>query len=715
MNLAEALNVALPDLPAPSSQRRYPRLHPNIIAREHLEEGTRMVYAIVSGADQVYRLTTQEWEVANLFDGRRSYQDVADLANEKFGAQYSAEDIHEYASTLENVWYRPPQESNVTCAQKGAEERHKHAARKSKLGDLTMIFVAHWDPDRYLTWLHGKISFVYGRWFTLLTLAFFAFTAYVFVDRWGEIGADTLRYYNFSQKGLGDLLEFWILFCGLGFFHETAHGLTCKHFGGAAHKMGFLLYYLSPCFFVDVTEIYVYGGKWQRIAVSIAGIWTELIICAAATVVWWGTPLGSPIHDFTYKIMLITGVGVIIINLNPLIKLDGYYILSELTGIVSLKERATAFLSGVIKKKLFRLPVDVEFVPRRRRLFFVIYALLSGLYSYTLLYVVVKFAYNVLKNYSPEWAFLPAGLLAWLIFKSRIRTLVRFMKTVYLDKKEKLQGWLLRPSGLTLSAFAILLLFAPLFHETRSGRFVLEPVRRATLRAIVPGQITSVLPQEGQEVAAGAPLVRMSNLEMEERVARVASDLQLASARAIQSRVHYADYAPLERQRQSLRQQNAQLAAQMAALQLSSPIAGTIVTPRVRDLVGSYLQAGTNILEVQDLSLLQARIYLPEFDVRGVHVGEPVSLKITAAFAEVSSRVEAIAPSSSAMEAGLVREETYKGLVPPQFYGVTALVSNPSHALKPGMSGTAKVLVARRSLGGFLWKELRDFFQGKVW
>src|SRR6185437_3100597 len=260
---------------------------------------------------------------------------------------------------------------------------------------------------------------------------------------------------------------FWLLFCGLGFFHETAHGLTCKHFGGAAHKMGFLLYYLSPCFFVDVTEIYVYGGKWQRITVSIAGIWTELIICAAATVAWWGTPGGSSIHDFTYKIMLITGVGVIIINLNPLIKLDGYYILSELTGIVSLKERATAFVSGLVKRKLFRLPVDVEFVPRRRRLFFAIYALLSGLYSYTLLYVVVRFAYNVLKTYSPDWAFLPAALLAGLIFRSRIRTLVRFMKTVYLDKKEKLWGWLLGRCGLAVSAIVILLFFAPLFHETR--------------------------------------------------------------------------------------------------------------------------------------------------------------------------------------------------------------------------------------------------------
>jgi len=715
MNVAEALNVALPDLPAPSSQRRYPRLHPNIIAREHLEEGQRMIYALVSGYDELYRFTPLQWEITKLFDGQRSYQDVAKHANQHLGVQYSANDVQEFASTLENIWYRPPLESNITSAQKGAEERHKHSARKSKLGDLTMIFVAHWDPDKYLTRVHETAGFLYSRWFTLLTLAFFAFTAYVFVDRWGELGADTLRYYNFSQKGLGDLLEFWLLFCGLGFFHETAHGLTCKHYGGGAHKMGFLLYYLSPCFFVDCTEIYVYGGKWQRIAVSFAGIWAELIFCAAATLVWWGTPLGSPIHDFTYKIMLITGVGVIIINLNPLIKLDGYYILCELVGIVSLKEEATAFISTLVKKHVFRLPVDVEFVPRRRRLFFAIYALLSGLYSYTLLYVVVRFAYNVLESYSPEWAFLPAGLLAWLIFKSRIRTLVRFMKTVYLDKKEKLRGWLLGPRGFGLSAVAILFLFAPLFHETRSGRFILEPVQRATLRAIVPGQITSVLAQEGQAVAAGAPLVHMSNLELQQRAARVASDLQVAIARATESRLRYTDYAPVERQRQSLQEQNTQLAAQISALQLASPISGVVVTPRVRDVVGSYVQAGSAIMEVEELSILRARIYLPEFDVRGVNIGKPVSLKLAAGFQTLSSQVEAVAPAASPIDAGLVHEEAYKGLVPPQFYRVTALIPNTSHALKPGMTGTAKVLVVRRSMAGFAWESVRDFVQRKVW
>jgi putative peptide zinc metalloprotease protein len=139
----------------------------------------------------------------------------------------------------------------------------------------------------------------------------------------------------------------------------------------------------------------VYSGKWARIATSIAGIWVETIFCFAATVIWWGTPAGTPLHEWAYKILLITGIGVAVVNLNPLIKLDGYYILCELTGIIGLKEDSTAFVSSWVKKNILRLPIEVEFVPKRRRIGFVVYAILSGIYSYTLLYVVVTFAYHV--------------------------------------------------------------------------------------------------------------------------------------------------------------------------------------------------------------------------------------------------------------------------------------------------------------------------------
>jgi putative peptide zinc metalloprotease protein len=623
MNLTEALNVALPDLPARSLRRAYPRLHPLIVAREHIEEGERVVHAIVSGANQMYRFTLEQWRLMQLFNGENSFEDVARLFREQTGIAYSPSDIREYASSLDEIWYASSERPNLTLAQKEAEERNR---RTKKWEDITMITVGHWDPDEYLNWVHSWAKFIYTLWFTFLTLAFFAVMASIFVVRWSEIGADTWKYYNFTEKGLGQIAEFWLLFCFLGFFHESAHGLTCKHFGGAVHKMGFLLYYLEPCFFVDVTEVYVYAGKWERIATSIAGIWVELIFCSAASILWWGTPVGTPAHDLAYKIILITGVGVVLINLNPLIKLDGYYILCELLGIIGLKEDSTAFVSSWVKKNIFQLPVEVEFVPRRRRWAFTIYALASGLYSYSLLYLVVGFSYNVFRKYSPDWAFVPALLVAWLLFRSRIRTLVRFMKTIYLDKKQVLSRWAKKPRALLPAAAILLFLFTPFWPETRSGRFNLEPVHKASIRALVSGEITEIMPEEAQYIDAGTTLVRMRNPELEGRAAHAAADLRLASLRATEARLRYETYARAEKERDGLAQQSAELQKQVEALNQRSPISGVVTTPHVRDLIGSYVAAGQPLLDVADLSLLQARIYLPEFDMSRVQIGAPVTL-----------------------------------------------------------------------------------------
>jgi len=713
MNLTEALHVALPDLPSRSARKRYPRLHPKIVARPQTEDGEPVIYAIVSGANQLYRFTPEQWDLVQLFNGQRSYEDVSNAYKERTGVYYSPADIREYISELDEIWYTSPLEPNVLAAEKGAEERHKRAAKKWE--DITTITVGHWDPDTYLTRLHERAKFVYTGWFTGLTLFLFGIMALIFIDRWGEIGADTLKYYNFTQKGLSDIVEFWLLFCFLGFFHESAHGLTCKHFGGEVHKMGFLLYYLEPCFFVDVTEVYIYAGKWARITTSIAGIWVELIFCSAASIIWWGTPAGTPIHDLAYKIILITGVGVAVINLNPLIKLDGYYILCELTGIIALKEDSTAFISSWCKKHIFRLPVEVEFVPRRRRLLFAIYAIASGIYSYTLLYVVISFSYHVFRKYSPEWAFVPAGLIALLIFKSRIRTLVRFMRTLYLDKRERVRQWLFTPRGAIAGILTALFLFVPIWPDTRTGRFSLEAMRKAAIHATVPGEVASVLPTEGQLVKAGTPLVNLRNLELESRAAEVNSEWRLASLRAAEARLRYADYNRAERQRDSLGEQSAELALQVSALRVVSPIAGTVITPRPADLAGSYAEAGKLLLEVADVNTLRARIYLPEFDLRDVRPGNPVSLKLDSAFVPLHSQVADLAPSAARIEPGLVPQEGYKGLTGIDFYGVTAVVPNAGGRLKIGMPGTAKIVIGHRSLAALFGQQVRDFVDRKIW
>src|SRR6266852_442089 len=145
-------------------------------------------------------------------------------------------------------------------------------------------------------------------------------------------------------------------------------------------------------------------------------------------------------HDWAYKIMMVTGIGVSILNLNPLIKLDGYLIFSELVAESSLKESSTAYLSGWVRKHLFRLPAEVPYVPRRKRTFFVIYGILSGLYSYSLLTFLMVITYHILRSFTPEWAFVPAAAIGYWVFRSRIKLTVDFMKMLYLDKKERVRA-----------------------------------------------------------------------------------------------------------------------------------------------------------------------------------------------------------------------------------------------------------------------------------
>jgi putative peptide zinc metalloprotease protein len=420
------------------------------------------------------------------------------------------------------------------------------------------------------------------------------------------------------------------------------------------------------------------------------------------------------IHDLAYKVMMVTGIGVSLLNLNPLIKLDGYLIFSELIHEPSLKENSTAYLSSLVRKKIFGLPVEVEFVPRRRRAFYVIYAILSGLYGYVLLSFLMVLAFHILQSYTPEWAFLPALAIGYWVFKSKIKLLLRFIKMVYLDKKERMKAWLTVPRIVALSVAALLLIFLPLWPEFVEGRFVLEPVHKASIHAEVPGRVTRVLVREGQSVAAGQPLVELSNSQLESAAAGAKADLHVASDQVNQALLQYGDLGPAEYRRQEMAERDRTLAGQVALLSISSPIPGVVVTPRTDDLLGTYLQSGAPIAEVADPSTMTARIYIPEFGMRDVRVGSRVRLQAESRAMPLSATLLSVAPASSSIEPGLIPADQLKGLVPPRFYTGSALVTNPGE-LREGMTGSAKILVTYRSIAGLSWIFARDLIDRRIW
>jgi multidrug efflux pump subunit AcrA (membrane-fusion protein) len=261
----------------------------------------------------------------------------------------------------------------------------------------------------------------------------------------------------------------------------------------------------------------------------------------------------------------------------------------------------------------------------------------------------------------------------------------------------------------------LLALALPIWHESASGQFLLEPARLAVVRARVPGAVTSLSLQEGQKVSAGQTLATLTNLPLDSDLELARARLLAGSQRANAAALRYVDLGGSLREHDSLATQFRQLSEMHDALQLVSPISGTVVTPRVDDLRGSYLKKGSPLVEIADLSQMIARIYISEFDLSKVQVGAAAHLQVQGIARVWPAAVLSIASGPSEIDPQLQAGATLKGLNPPHFYLVTLRIDNPEAVLKPGMKGSAKIYSRRRSLFARGWESLLKLVSRKLW
>jgi putative peptide zinc metalloprotease protein len=712
MNLTRVLDVSLPKLPPVQPKESYFRFNSQTIFRIHKEHDQTMVVALAPKTRSVFNFTAERWELVKLFDGRRSYPQVAALWRRKTGIGASPDAIRTFAEKLDEsgFWYKTPQEESTALLE---ELRQGRAARaKGQASDLTKIYVFFFDADDLLTRAYKYIKWMYSPPFVIASVIAILLMFGLWIARSDEVWRDSILYWNMTQKTLLDVLEFYLMFAFVGFFHECGHAFTAKNFGAEVHRTGLMLVYTTPAFFVTTTEVWLHGRHHQRLFTILAGFWVEMMLCAVATFVWWGTAVGGAVHNLAYKLILVGGIMPLLLNMNPLMRLDGYLFLSGLIRMPWLKEQSTAFLTNWVQRHIFRLPVTVPILPRRRALFFAGFALLSGAYTYMVLLFLSRLTYRIFYNYTPEWAFLPAGLVALRIFKSRIEKFLAFLKTLYLDKKEfMLAHW----KQLALpAAAAVALVFVPLWREEIQAPVLVEPNERAVLRAEVPGRIEDVLVNEGQAVAAGAPVVQLQDLDVDTESAQTAAQLRLASAAVTAAQLQYGDYAAAAVERQHWTERARLAADKRQRLFLNSPIAGTVVSPRMQDLRGSYVAEGTEIAEIQDVSRMRARIYVAEGDMRTLSEITSASLKLDSRLRGLTGQIASVSPTPQELPPGLLQTTKYKGLRPPQFYVLTVLLPKDA-TLRAGMTGEAKVFGKHRSLAWLVWQPVGEFLGRKIW
>ena len=717
MNLSEALDAALPEIPrARLSRKNPPRIDPELITREDVTDGEAIISVYQRSTANLMRLKPTQWQLARLFDGVRSYEEIAAAFEAESGIPLSAEEVRTFAENMDEggFWYKDPQEKNLAMHDKLAAQRSRRASSGSTFNVAHIQFSA-WDPDRYLTRLDQMVgSFVFSRWITLFAVLLFVIEGLIFAAKWNVLGPDIPLYYNFSQKSFSDLVEFWVLLLVVGFVHESAHGLTCKHYGGEVHSMGLMFLYLAPCFYVDVTESWVSATRVQRLATVIAGIWIEMMLCGVATIIWISTQPGEWIHGFCYKLMLITGVAVVVVNLNPLIKLDGYYFFTEFVRVPDLKERSTSFVIGWLQRNVLGLQVDVPIVSRRRVPLFVGYALVSGGYSYVLLLVFIRFSYNVFFHWFAELAIVPAAMVAFWIFRSRLRSLRTFAVSSF---RTRASEGAFRPTPFRVGALIALLVlvFTPIARDRENAWFVIEPVDPQEVHAGVAGRVQAVYVKEGDAVSSGQILARLQSIHQAGASAEAAAQIAASRATVVTAQLHHSGLGEALAAQQAALGGSAIAEAEGALLSVKAPTAGVVATMDPQNLVSREVTTGATLFRIVDPARLVARLYVPVSAMERIRVGDEVSFQLPSHFREFYGRLGAMEGSAMPLPPGLTTKQEYQGLELPAFYTTRMPFTDDRKDIEPGMSGPAKIFGRRRSLAERVVRAVGNVLHTHFW
>jgi multidrug efflux pump subunit AcrA (membrane-fusion protein) len=244
---------------------------------------------------------------------------------------------------------------------------------------------------------------------------------------------------------------------------------------------------------------------------------------------------------------------------------------------------------------------------------------------------------------------------------------------------------------------------------------VLEPAQTAEIRAVVPGKVQTVFVRENSSVAAGAALLAMQNVDIASAQAKAEVDLSVATANRDRAHLQYTNYGPALQEFLRARQVSEDVEVHARELRPVAPISGVVVTPHAADFEGQFVSAGTPIVTIEDTRTMKARLYVPEFEVRDVSLGAPVSLHLYSSWSARKGNVNSVGSSPVPLADGLQERNPYKGLHPPSFYVVNVAIDNGDGKLRAGMSGEAKIFVRRQSMLAMVSEEVRDFVSRRVW
>lgn len=564
------------------------RLRPSVSLRRQRFRGDQWFVAQDGFSNSFFRFRPEAYDFIARLDGTRTVEEIWQGCLER--TPETAPGQGEVVSMLAQLY-----QANMLAADTPADtqrlfERHQKRKRQQVMSQVFGIFflrIRLFDPDGFLnrTW-------PWLRWLTSPVavggyLALLGFGAAAVLSNWE-------RALDQSQAVLApeNLLFLYLAFTLAKLIHEFGHAYAVKAFGGEVHAMGVTLLVFTPIPYVDATAAWAFRERWKRVIVGLGGMLPEFAYASIAALVWAGTGPGA-LNSLAYNTMFVASISTLIFNLNPLLRFDGYYILSDLTDSPNLQPRSGRQWLHHFEHRALRVrSLESPARTRSEAVWLTVFGGASWVYR---MFITVAIILMVADRFFGLG--LLAGILTFIgaIIMPGVKAFRYLAREPRIERARK-RAWLV--SGGAIAVLFIFLAAVPMPNRFRAPGVVRAEGSRDVYSAVA-GFARQTQAVSGSPVAAGSELVLLENPELD--FARAAAQADVEEARGRERHMLSelpAGIGPTRARREAAERRLAEIESDRSSLQVRAPADGTWVSPGSDEWRGVWVSRGVRLGEI---------------------------------------------------------------------------------------------------------------------
>ncbi len=704
-----------------------PRVRAGAQISRQFYRGDRWYVVRDPAGNQFHRLSDAAYRFVGLLDGYRTVGEAWEVVGGTL--EDDAPTQPEVIQILSQLYAANLVETDISPDATVLLRRHKVQQKRQMQGRMmNLLFprIPLWDPDRFLCRWLPVVGLMLGRIGGLLWLLVVGGAIAMVAPHFDLLQHDFSKAMQMSQDPR-NWLVFLAVFWGIKFFHECGHAFMCRRFGGEVHEMGIMFLVFVPTPYVDASTAWGFPSRWQRMAVGAGGMIFELFIAACLVPAWLATSNGASlggfqIHDLLSYVIFIASITTLVFNANPLLRYDGYYMLSDWLEIPNLQMKSKEYLQGLIKRHIWRLRSPVPLPPIWQRVQLFIYGVLSSVYR---VFVGVAIILMVMFQI-PILGVLMAigGLATWLIVP--VVKLLRYLLIEPELHRKRGRAW---ATVGVIAAASVVLLGLLKFPVNVYAEGIADPQDRGVVHSKTPGFVVQIIAKPGDQMQKGDVILVCRDQELETKIRQQHAMIEeTLMARRQANAIDQAQRLIYQTKLDALNDQLHEYEALQNELTVRAPIAGQLIAPKLDEMMGRYLNHGEEIGTVATIDRLEIHAILDQKDAQ-LAMGKDLNSKAVTTeirFVGDASRVmkpqtvmvtpaaqeNAWNPALTAMGGGEQQNDPRdpRGMKTqtPQFELRCVMNNSPTDLFQPGQRAYLKLKLESRPLA---WQWMRRIYQ----